>query len=209
VSSQNSDSLRTAYDLQADRRDRGGIDEWKVVERGAFLSLMQREGKRNLLEIGSGPGRDGQFFQEAGLKVTCIDLSPEMVRLCRQKNLNALVMDMTELTFPDDSFDSVYALNSLLHLAKSELPSVLQQINRVLAPGGVFFMGVYGGQDFEGIRADDPNVPKRFFSFFTDEHLRSVVSDVFEVLSFRSVALPREDSEHFQALVLRKHKPGP
>ncbi len=43
-----------------------------------------------------------------------------------------------------------------------------QCIQRVLAPGGLFYMGVWGGWDFEGILADDSYRLQRFFSFCTD-----------------------------------------
>ena len=198
------DNLRKTYDRQANQRDAGSIQEWKEKERANFLYLLQKEDKHTLLEIGSGPGRDGRFFQENGIEVVCIDLSPEMIKLCRQKGLTAYVMDMADLTFPANSFDAVYALNSLLHLTKVELPTVLKKIDSILAPTGLFFMGVYGGDEFEGIREDDQNDPKRFFSYFTDDHLQKVVSQVFDILSFRHIPVQRADNWHFQSLILRK-----
>ncbi|UCB42765.1 MAG: class I SAM-dependent methyltransferase [Dehalococcoidales bacterium] len=200
------DDLRKTYDLQANLRDASSIQEWKVEERASFLSLLQKEDKQTLLEIGSGPGRDGEFFQKQGLQVTCIDLSPEMIRLCHQKGLTAYVMDMTNLTFANNSFDAVYTLNSLLHLTKAELPAVLRQIHSLLKPAGLFFMGVYGGDDFEGTLEDDPSDPKRFFSYFTDEHIQKVVSQVFDILSFRQIPVQRADNRHFQSLVLKKSR---
>jgi ubiquinone/menaquinone biosynthesis C-methylase UbiE len=83
--------------------------------------------------------------------VTCIDLSNEMVNLCQEKGLNAHVMDFYDLQFPDQSFDAVFALNCLLHVPKANLESVLKEVHRVLRDGGLFFCGVYGGQDTEGI----------------------------------------------------------
>jgi len=206
VNSQFRDDLRKTYDRQANQRDAGSIQGWKVEERASFLSLLQKEDKHTLLEIGSGPGRDGEFFQKQGLQVTCIDLSPEMIRLCHQKGLTAYVMDMTNLTFPANSSDAVYALNSLLHLTKAKLPTVLRQIDSLLKPTGLFFMGVYGGDDFEGTLKDDPSDPKRFFSYFTDDHLQKVVSQVFDILSFRQIPVQRAGIRHFQSLVLRKSR---
>jgi SAM-dependent methyltransferase len=134
--------------------------------------------------------------------VTCIDLSPEMVRLCRQKGLNAQVMDVIDLDFSDHSFDAVYALNSLLHVPKNELPTVLQNIRRVLHPNGLFFMGVYGGHDFEGSLENDSYEPKRFFSFHSDEKLKQVVTETFTLLSFKQIN-SRDGELHFQSLILR------
>jgi ubiquinone/menaquinone biosynthesis C-methylase UbiE len=112
-------------------------------------------------------------------------------------------MDMMNLDFPDHSFDAVYALNSLLHLSKKELPTVLQNIRRVLKENGLFFLGVYGGYDFEGIQETDSYIPKRFFSFHSDEGLKQVVTKSFKLLSFKRITSGDGDL-HFQSLILRK-----
>ena len=62
--SQFRDDLRKTYDRQANQRNASSIQEWKGEERESFLSLLQKEDKHTLLEIGSGPGRDGEFFQK-------------------------------------------------------------------------------------------------------------------------------------------------
>ena len=179
------------------------MEDWKVAERAEFLALLQSEQKQSLLEVGAGHGRDSKFFQENGFQVTCIDLSPEMVKLCRQKGLNAHIMDMLALDFPDASFDAVYSLNSLLHLPKIELPIVLQNIRRILKTNGLFFLGMYGGFDFEGIWEKDSYDPKRFFSFHSDEGLEQVVTQSFKILSFKQI-IPGDEKLHFQSLLLRK-----
>jgi SAM-dependent methyltransferase len=201
--------LRKAYDRQASDRDAADIAGWKIKERADFLSMLQKEGKHSLLEVGSGPGRDGLFFLENGLKVTCIDLSPENINLCRKKGLTAYVMDMNNMFFPDNSFDAAYSLNSLLHLSKVELPGVLKDIHLLLKPGGLFYMGVYGGIDFEGFRENDVTVPPRFFSYYTDSHLLEVVGEVFEILEFRRVQYREDASRHFQSLFLEKKPENP
>lgn len=197
--------LRLAYNEKADERNRGTVDSWKEAERAAYLALLRQEGKKTLLEIGAGPGRDSLYFQENGLTVTAVDLSPEMVRLCRQKGLQAYEMDMTQLHFPPQRFDAAYALNSLLHLPHAEWPGTLAQISSLLKPGGLFYLGVYGGYNHEGIRLDDSYEPKRFFAFYADEALQEVVTAVFDLLSFKPIAYDDGTSGlHFQACVLRK-----
>ncbi len=197
--------LREAYNKNAHLRDAKAVQDWKKKERSKFLSLLLQEQKETLLEIGAGPGKDSLFFQEGGFKVFCIDLSPEMVNICMQKGLKAKVMDFSNLRFPDGSFDSVYALNCLLHLRKKELPSVLVAINAILKSGGLLYMGMYGGYDYEGIWPDDPYEPKRFFSFYDDDHLKRVVSEVFEVESFNKIDIGQLNTGlHFQSVVLRK-----
>ncbi|MFQ5400433.1 MAG: class I SAM-dependent methyltransferase [Anaerolineae bacterium] len=201
--------LRKSYALKTQERDARPIQSWKLEERSAFLSLLQQEQKHTLLEIGAGTGIDSKFFQDEGLDVVCIDLSPEMVQFCRQKGLTAQVMDIADLQFPTGSFDAVYALNCLLHLPHDELPAALNVINRVLKPNGLFFMGVYGGYEYEGIWEEDAYEPKRFFSFYSDEHLQQVVRQVFDIHSFKRITTREKASDlHFQSLILRKRVNG-
>ena len=51
MSSDFRDDLRHTYDRQASGRDAAPIEAWKAEERAGFLSLLQREEKRTLLEI--------------------------------------------------------------------------------------------------------------------------------------------------------------
>jgi len=197
--------LRESYARKAQERDVRPIQSWKLEIRSAFLSLLQQEQKQTLLEIGAGTGIDSKYFQDAGLDVVCIDLSLEMVRFCRLKGLTAQVMDIADLQFPAGSFDAVYALNCLLHLPHDELPAALKAINKVLKPNGLFFMGMHGGYEYEGIWEDDAYEPKRFFSFYSDEHLQQLVRDLFDIHSFKRIMTHEKASDlHFQSLILRK-----
>jgi SAM-dependent methyltransferase len=195
--------LRRAYDQMVEERDAREVPEWKVAERDSFLALLQAEGKRRLLEIGAGPGRDSLFLQEQGLEVVSTDLSPENVARCRAKGLTAYEMDFLHLDFPDESFDAVYALNCLLHVPRADLPAVLQAIQRVLKPDGLFYMGLYGGLDREGARLEDHYEPKRFFSYHTDEGIQEAVRPYFTIVKFGTIIF-EEGPQHFQALTLRR-----
>jgi SAM-dependent methyltransferase len=196
--------LRTAYNQSAERRSQGSKSTWKLESRQAFLEQLQQEGKTRLLEIGAGPGIDGKFFQDNGLTVTCADLSPEMVRICREKGLDAHVMDFLNLDFPDAHFDAIYALNCLLHVPKADLPLVLQTIRRILAPGGLMYVAVYGGIELEEVWQEDDHDPKRFFAFYTDEQIQTVVDRYFEVEQFTAVANDTDKGIHSQILILRR-----
>ena len=196
-------TLKQAYDNHAGERNTADLADWKIVECEHFLALLQSEGKRSLLEIGAGPGHFGAFFRDRGLDVTCTDLSPEMVRLCREKGLAAHVMDFLRLDFPPASFDAVFALNCLLHVPSADLDRVLAAVQRLLRPGGLFFYGVYGGHSFEGVWPEDHHDPKRYFVFYPDDELRRRVAERFDEVSFRAIQLEDDRESHFQSLILR------
>jgi SAM-dependent methyltransferase len=196
-------NLKEAYNKFAEIRDQFPIEPWKAEERDSFLSLLKDERKSSLLEIGSGTGRDSLYFKDNGLSIVCIDLSEEMINICRSKGLDARTMDFYRLDFPDDKFDAVYALNCLLHVPKAHLGKVLLEIRRVLKSDVLFFLGVYGGKDSEGVWEQDSYNPKRFFSMYLDEHIINTVKLFFEVIDFHVVPL-KPDTPHFQSLTLRK-----
>ena len=199
-------NLIHSYNNHAQERDAYKIEDWKAEERANFLSLLQSKGKRTILEIGAGTGRDSKFFQDMGMDVTCIDMSPEMIKFCQQKGLSAHVMDMTNLDFPPDSFEAVYSLNSLLHIPKDEFRIVLENVKRVLTPSGLFYLGVYGAdeEEFEDVWEKDSYNPKRFFSFKTDESIQKITSEIFELLYFKPIMVSGNNHLHFQSLILEK-----
>ena len=144
------------------------------------LFIRKLPGK-DILDLGSGPGRDSLFFKERGLNPLCFDISQEMIELCGQKGLRTQIGDLEALPFADNSFDGVWACNSLLHMPKSNLLPVLNNINRMLKPRGQFYLSMKEG-DFEGLVESDkyPGM-KRLFSLYSDEELRKVLSDNFRV----------------------------
>jgi SAM-dependent methyltransferase len=199
-------NLIQSYNNHAQERDAYKIEDWKAEERANFLSLLQSKGKRTILEIGAGTGRDSKFFQDMGMDVTCIDMSTEMIKFCQQKGLSAHVMDMVHLDFPPNSFDAVYSLNSLLHIPKVEFRIVLENVKRVLAPSGLFYLGVYGAdeEEFEGVWEKDSYNRKRFFSFKTDESIQEITSEIFELSYFKRITVSGNNNLHFQSLILEK-----
>lgn len=198
------ETLRATYNREsATQRDNAEKDDWKLVERQQFLALLHQEGKTTLLEIGAGTGLDSLFFQQNGLHVICTDLSPAMIELCRAKGLEAYVMDFLHLDFAPASFDAVYALNCLLHVPTATLPTVLERIRDLLRSSGLFFLGVYGGFEKEGINEQDYHRPPRFFSFHTDEFMKDAVAAYFDIVSFKVVHLPGK-SRRFQSMTLRR-----
>ena len=113
-----------------------------------------------MLEIDAGTGQDSAYFQEEGFAVVAAELSAVMVEHCRAKGIEAYAMDFLHLNFPVGSFDTVFAMNCLLHVPNHDLPAVLAAVRTVLRPGGLFFVGVYGGNESaEGPIDDDEHVP--------------------------------------------------
>jgi SAM-dependent methyltransferase len=196
-------SLRAAYDAKVDARDQHETEPWKEVERARFLALLRAEARQTLVDIGAGPGTHGAYFRDSGLEVTCVDLSPAMVERCREHGLTAYNQDVLHLELPV-RFDAAFAMNSLLHTPPADLERALERVRAALVPGGVFYLGQYGGVAFEGPWLGDSYEPPRYFSRLTDDELTRRAGQVFTVEEFRAVDVGASpDFGHFQALLLR------
>lgn len=194
--------LRQAYNNYAHEREKAQLKEWKIGVRDSFLKLLLNENKSTLLDIGAGVGNDSKFFMKNNMSVIAVDLSDEMVKLCREKGIKSYELDFYNLNVIGKKFDAVWSMNSLLHVEKTKLSLVLQEISSVLNPSGLFYMGVYGGVDSEGIWQGDVYTPNRFFASYTDENIKKIVSNYFELISFETIETG--DNRHFQSMIMRK-----
>jgi len=72
-----------------------------------------------------------------------IDISPKRLDtnhssgIVNSDKYSALLMDASQMTFPDEEFDIVFSSNCFEHI--SDLPNALKHIHRVLKPGGILF----------------------------------------------------------------------
>jgi ubiquinone/menaquinone biosynthesis C-methylase UbiE len=105
---------------------------------------------RRVLEIGVGGGVDFLNWIRHGAQATGIDLTSAGVELTRQRlraagvpdhEYQLLVDDAENLRFEKESFDIVYSYGVLHHTPDTE--RALQEVYRVLAPGGAFRGMVY------------------------------------------------------------------
>lgn len=195
--------LIATYDKYARDRYQAKHAQWKDGERAKFLGLLIENECRLILDLGAGPARDSLIFRDNGFDVICIDLSLEMTKICRENGLDAAVMDIENTGFAENSVDAVWAMNSLLHIPKGRIDGVLIEIERILRPGSLFYVGMYGGRDFEGISEDDFYTPKRFFSYYTDERLKEVIAKHFEIMDFTNIPQAGRTTD-FHSAVARK-----
>ena len=103
---------------------------------------------------------------------------------------------------PPASFDAVSALNCLLHVPTPDLPPVLKALSEVLVPGGLLYVGTWGGPNQEGPVADPRYPVPRFFAFRSDEVMRQLLAGQFDILSF--AAFDRGDNDRFSRSSCRR-----
>ena len=133
--SEREQDLITYYSNEVEARTDRALPEPRVARRTAFLERLRDEGRRSVIELGCGPGRDGEAIAGAGFAYTGVDLSPASVEACRSLGLDAQVASVLELPFDDRTFDAGWTMSTLLHVADEDLDDALAEIVRVLRPG--------------------------------------------------------------------------
>jgi SAM-dependent methyltransferase len=196
--------LRTYYDNEA--RDRRGnqLPVERVRHRDAFISLLQREGRSSLVEVGTGPGRDAVVFRDAGLDLRGVDLAPESVTLCQQAGLDVQVGSALELPFSAGEFEAAYTASTLLHVADDDLDTAIAELVRVVRPGSPVAIGLWGAPASREERwGGSAYGPPRFFSLRSDDDLRKALARHGTIETFEIWQSEDGTDLHYQWAVLR------
>jgi len=178
------------------------IDFWQRFPR-TFLDKFAELVQGKVLDVGSGPGRDGLLLKEKGLEVICLDASEAMIKLCKEKRLESMLGDFTAMPFEDNYFDGAWAYTSLLHIPKADVPKAFNEISRVLKDDGILGLGLIEGEKEEYRESSGVNMP-RWFSFYTKEEIEKMLEKHnFNVLYFEQFK-PR--SKNYLNFIAQKQK---
>jgi SAM-dependent methyltransferase len=134
-----------------------------------------------VLEIGSGGGRDALLMEELGLVVRRTDITPGFVDLLRRQGHACDLVDplVDDLVPPDGAYDfpydAVWANASLLHVDRSDLPTVLCRLADVTRPGGVLRASFKEG-DGEGWSTHGTISGPRHFTYWRAPDLEVVAA---------------------------------
>lgn len=120
-----------------------------------FLEYCSSEPGRRILDCGAGGMMPPlSLFKSHGFDTVGIDFDENQVTKANDfgfkldQDLHVQVGDMTNLPFEDDSFDFVYSYNSVFHMMKKDIKKAIDEMKRVLKPGGLMFVNFLSVDDF-------------------------------------------------------------
>ncbi|HEX8843961.1 MAG TPA: methyltransferase domain-containing protein [Pyrinomonadaceae bacterium] len=103
----------------------------------------------HILEVGCGFGIFTRLMAARAERVTAIDLSPQMIRVARERsndyrNLEFVLTDFLQADLPEEEFDCIVTIATLHHLPLDE---ALLKLKSLVKPGGVLIIQDLIGYD--------------------------------------------------------------
>ena len=132
-----------AFDVMATSYDRLWTDSpVGRLQREAFWRHAggYLKNAKNVLDIGCGTGEDAARLTRSGIRVTAIDISPQMVAMARKRVVDARVLpverlDVLNRSFENASFDAAISNFGALNCVE-RLESIREPLAKLVAPGG-------------------------------------------------------------------------
>ncbi|MBU4266845.1 MAG: class I SAM-dependent methyltransferase [Candidatus Altiarchaeales archaeon] len=164
-----------------------------------LIPILMRNGARDVLDLGSGAGRNTLYLAKNGFNVSALDISEVALERLKEKDssIERVHGGMNSVPLDDSSLDFVLCTRVIQHGIMQEIRTAANEIKRVLRPGGLVFIIVPStkdpafstGREIEkntkvDIDRPDGNMPHHFFT-------REDFDDIFP--DFEIVALTERD----------------
>lgn len=143
-----------------------------------FASLLR--GERKVLDAGCGAGRLLPLLAALDCRVEGVDLSPGMVRRAQRDHPSfaTRVGSLTQLPYPDASFDGYFSWYSTIHSPYADLPRIFGEARRAMRTGGTLLVAFQSGS---GTR-DVADAYRRHGHDITLERYNRTTTEVTELL---------------------------
>jgi len=166
-----------------------------------FIELEQKA----ILDWGCGPGRIIRHFPAIvpSAQFYASDYNEQYIQWCQQ-HLTAIQFKQNQLSppipLPSSSIDFAYAISIFTHLSEAKHFEWMNEIHRLLKPGGVFYFTVHGdittqnlmGEELEnynkGLLVERGNVKegyRMFAAYHPTAFIEKLVSGKFEILKHK------------------------
>jgi ubiquinone/menaquinone biosynthesis C-methylase UbiE len=135
--SRETERVRRIQDKEASRYDRQ-ISFFERILFGGGREWVCSRAEGEVLELAAGTARNLPFYPE-GIKLTAVELSPEMLAIARERavrlshDVDLRLGDVQDLDFADESFDTVVCTLGLCTIPDPR--RAIAEARRVLRPG--------------------------------------------------------------------------
>jgi SAM-dependent methyltransferase len=161
-----------------DRAAEGFAARWGDLRLDRALNAFAGRvtGQRRVLDLGCGPGRDIDFLIQLACQAVGLDLSAGMLAQARSRlpTVPLVRADLRRIPFSPGAFDGIWACASLLHLRRTELPTTLAELSRLLRrPAGVLYVALKGGQGERWVTGSSGE--RYFFAYYRPAEVETLL----------------------------------
>ena len=130
------DSIAESYDESRFHNSYGRFID--TEERWALGELVNLDGNTLRLDLACGTGRLTHYATHG------LDASSEMMRRARERcpGVEFRLASACDTGYPDGMFDVVYTFHLLMHLDHAAIRQIVDEVYRILKPGGSFIMDI-------------------------------------------------------------------
>jgi ubiquinone/menaquinone biosynthesis C-methylase UbiE len=128
----------------------------KPFDRACLDRLAREVGDLGpICDMGCGPGQVARYLHRQGVQTLGVDLSPNMVAEAQRLNpeINFHQGNVLSLPKADNSWGGIAAFYSIIHIPRQQIVADLQEIKRVLKPGGILLVTFHIGTEIKHLDA--------------------------------------------------------
>ena len=144
--------VRDAYAARAEEyiAALGSMDSVHPDDRALVAAWVQDIDGR-VLDAGCGPGHWTNFIHTLGKDVEGVDIVPKFIADAKARFSDASfrVGELTGLGIPDASLAGLLSWYSIIHTPPTDVPAVLDEFARCIAPGGTLLLAFFDGPTIE------------------------------------------------------------
>lgn len=182
-----------------------------------FVQKLPAKGM--VLDLGSGRGRFPFTLAENGFRVIGLEYVTAIVEKNNEEvknkglddKLRFVEGDVLDIPFSDDGFDAVVDIGLLHHLSPTDWPTYRDEVTRVLKKDGYFFLTVLSRDTTSYLLWHPKNDTMGDFEndgmlyhFFTEEEIRVLFGDQFEIVELITEALATDKNIFYSRVLFKK-----
>lgn len=135
----------------------------------------------SILDVGCGPGNITAYLlrKRPDLKITGVDLAPNMLEIAKANNPSAefQLMDCREISKLQGPFDAIVCGFTIPYLTKEETGKLIEDCSALLKPGGiVYFSLIEGKYENSGYQYASNGVDRSYVHFYNSVKIISFLS---------------------------------
>lgn len=174
--------VKYGYDqlVKKDLACRYFFDDWIHLEN--LNKQLKVDSK--ILDVGCGSGIPiAKYLSEKGHKIIGIDISEGQINLAKKNVAGGefLLMDMQNLTFPNNSFDCVVCFYTIHHLPRALHKNLLESFYKILRGNG-YLMITMGTQEYEEVTEEYKDIKLFWSNWKREKNLQILRETEFELI---------------------------